>query len=153
MVTILDSGAVRFEIYLPHAARVELVGDFTDWSRDALPLARRYPGFWSVTRTLAPGRHAFCYRVDGFIHQHDAAVPENSMDRDGRRISYIDVPQPDSPLLRPRSIATAAAPLSGTALLISGVARRRAADPRPDAALSSSTGPIAALLRRDSAEY
>ena len=89
MVTVEHDGSLSFRVYLPHAERVELVADFTDWGTGRLALRReqdeleptridwdasepepcshrdeREEGWWSI-RVLAPdGDHAFSYLID-----------------------------------------------------------------------------------------
>jgi hypothetical protein len=46
----------------PYAARVELMGDFTDWLPVRLADAKQ--GEWRVTLAIAPGRHRLNVRVD-----------------------------------------------------------------------------------------
>jgi hypothetical protein len=50
-------------IYAPSARAVEINGDFTHWQ--AVPLARGSDGWWSITRTMAPGTYQMNVRIDG----------------------------------------------------------------------------------------
>jgi hypothetical protein len=74
--TLLAPGAVWFEVTVPGATEVLLVGAFNGWQ--PVPLVQTGPGRWSVQVELPPGEHEFLYLVDG-----DPYVP------------------PDAPLLRP----------------------------------------------------
>lgn len=57
---------VRFQLAAPGAHTVALVGDFNDWSRDAIvlkPADKR--GVWTASVPLSPGRHEYAFVVDG----------------------------------------------------------------------------------------
>ena len=53
---------VRFVLETPGAARVALVGDFTQWAPAALE--REKNGRWVATLALKDGRHAYAFVVD-----------------------------------------------------------------------------------------
>ena len=53
---------VRFVLETPNAARVALVGDFTQWAPAALE--RERTGRWVATLALTDGRHAYGFVVD-----------------------------------------------------------------------------------------
>lgn len=74
MITGNADGTVTFRVYLPHAATVELLGDFTDWRENRVKMAREGPGWWSVTAEVPPGEHLFSYLVDGSIWLADYAA-------------------------------------------------------------------------------
>jgi Glycogen recognition site of AMP-activated protein kinase len=57
---------VRFQLAAPGAHRVALVGDFNDWSRDAIVLQpAEKPGVWTASVSIKPGRHEYAFIVDG----------------------------------------------------------------------------------------
>jgi hypothetical protein len=68
-----DGGARVLRVLVPGARRVELMGDFTDWTPVALaPLDRRAAGrgrdgddVWLAELVIAPGVHRVNVRVDG----------------------------------------------------------------------------------------
>ncbi len=91
MVALEHDGAVNFRVYLPHAARVEVIGDFTDWSRSRVALTRQYPGWWTGRMQVEPGEHAFCYLIDGSIHLADYAAHGVKLDTDGKWVSTLRV--------------------------------------------------------------
>jgi hypothetical protein len=64
-----------FALHRPAARRVALVGDFNGWDPAATPMARSDEGTWTATVTLAPGRHAYAYVVDGEAWVTDPRVP------------------------------------------------------------------------------
>ena len=74
MIATLDDGSVNFRIYLPHAAKVELLGDFTDWRDRKIAMTRVHPGWWEVKARIGPGEHMFCYLVDNSIWLADYAA-------------------------------------------------------------------------------
>jgi len=49
----------------PEAQQVMLVADFNDWSDTARPLKKDAKGVWKTTVTLAPGRYAYRFLIDG----------------------------------------------------------------------------------------
>ncbi len=57
---------VRFQLAAPGAHSVALVGDFNDWTRDAITLRPAgKPGVWTASVSLKPGRHEYAFIVDG----------------------------------------------------------------------------------------
>lgn len=57
---------VRFQLAAPGAQSVALVGDFNDWSRDAIKLQPAgMPGVWTASVALKQGRHEYAFIVDG----------------------------------------------------------------------------------------
>jgi hypothetical protein len=57
---------VRFVFVDARASKVELVGDFNEWTRGATHLARSgAPGVWSVSVPLTPGRHEYAFIING----------------------------------------------------------------------------------------
>ena len=49
----------------PDAAKVLLVGDFTGWNENPIPLRRQKDGSWRATIPLEPGTHEYRFLVDG----------------------------------------------------------------------------------------
>jgi hypothetical protein len=57
---------VRFQLAAPGAHSVALVGDFNDWSRNAITLQpAEKPGVWTASVPLTAGRHEYAFIVDG----------------------------------------------------------------------------------------
>lgn len=56
---------VPFKACAPEAQQVMLVADFNDWSDTARPLKKDAKGVWKTTVTLAPGRYAYRFLIDG----------------------------------------------------------------------------------------
>jgi len=57
---------VRFQLAAPGAHTVALVGDFNDWSRDAIILKpAEKAGVWTASVPLGAGRHEYAFIVDG----------------------------------------------------------------------------------------
>jgi 1,4-alpha-glucan branching enzyme len=54
-----------FTCFQPHAARVELVGDFTGWRESPIELKKQKDGMWKATVPLDPGPHEYRFLVDG----------------------------------------------------------------------------------------
>lgn len=91
MIAMDTDGTVQFKVYLPHAAQVELVGDFTDWRRSRLKMRREYPGWWIVDVKIEPGDYEFGYLVDGSIHVADYGAHGVKLDADGKWVSQLAV--------------------------------------------------------------
>jgi len=47
------------------ASSVLLVGDFTDWERNPIPMRKAAGGVWTATVSLKPGNHTYRFIVDG----------------------------------------------------------------------------------------
>lgn len=56
-------GVVTFRVLAPLAANVELAGDFTNW--DPLQMAPAGNGWWTLSRTLNPGKYQINLRMNG----------------------------------------------------------------------------------------
>jgi 1,4-alpha-glucan branching enzyme len=54
-----------FQIVEPGATNVLLVGDFTDWNHNPIPLKRQKDGVWKAIVALEPGSHEYRFLVDG----------------------------------------------------------------------------------------
>ncbi len=54
-----------FRFTAPDARSVLLVGDFTRWQEQAIPLRKDKKGIWRASIELAPGKHAYRFLVDG----------------------------------------------------------------------------------------
>ncbi|MCU0626692.1 MAG: isoamylase early set domain-containing protein [Gemmatimonadaceae bacterium] len=58
--------SVRLLLEAPDARRVQVAGDFNDWSRDETPLVRDpATGRWTVVLQLPPGRYKYAFLVNG----------------------------------------------------------------------------------------
>ena len=55
----------EFRFYRPDAATVYLVGDFNDWRKGQLAMARRSDGHWVARIHLPAGEFKFRYYADG----------------------------------------------------------------------------------------
>ena len=62
-VVAVDGDQRRLRLRVPEAGRVEVMGDFTEWS--PMALRRVAEGLWEVTVPLAAGVHRVNVRVDG----------------------------------------------------------------------------------------
>jgi predicted carbohydrate-binding protein with CBM48 len=76
-------------IRAPDAQRVELMGDFTDWS--PIALARVSAGVWELTLPIAAGAHLINIRVDGGPWRVPGGVTETADDFGGV-VGLIAVP-------------------------------------------------------------
>jgi 1,4-alpha-glucan branching enzyme len=62
-VEALDAGRYAVRIYAPSARRVEIMGDFNEWSSTALTPAAN--GWWTVVTRITPGLRQMTVRIDG----------------------------------------------------------------------------------------
>lgn len=59
-------GGVQFTLFVPKAHKVNIVGDFNNWSTSADPMYdRTEKGEWSITLPLKPGRYEYKFLLDG----------------------------------------------------------------------------------------
>jgi 1,4-alpha-glucan branching enzyme len=54
-----------FSFNAPGAMSVLLVGDFTHWQENPIPLKKKKGGLWQTTVGLTPGTHHYRFLVDG----------------------------------------------------------------------------------------
>lgn len=55
----------RFAFAAPDASCVQLVGDFTHWTKQPINLHRGTNGIWETTVDLPKGTHLYRFLVDG----------------------------------------------------------------------------------------
>jgi 1,4-alpha-glucan branching enzyme len=65
---------VSFVARVGEAGDVRVTGDFTGWSEEGIPLAKRAGGEWQATLNLAPGEYQYRLRVDGEWRDHGEAA-------------------------------------------------------------------------------
>ena len=53
-----------FHFTAPDATSVMLVGDFTHWQQQPIPMQRDPEGVWTAAVELPPGRHTYRFLVD-----------------------------------------------------------------------------------------
>ena len=58
----------QFTLKAPHAKNVVLVGNFTEWEKNAIELKHGKNGTWKASVSLEPGKHEYLYIVDGGWH-------------------------------------------------------------------------------------
>jgi 1,4-alpha-glucan branching enzyme len=61
--TTLKSQA--FQLTVPEASKVMLVGDFTDWQQRPISMEKGVDGTWRATVKLPPGTYSYLFLVDG----------------------------------------------------------------------------------------
>src|SRR5262249_2630191 len=96
MVSTSDGRVFAFRVYLPHAGAVELVGDFTQWCDDGIPLRRSQTGWWEGDVPIRPGDHRFSYLVDGRHWMPDYAAGGLERDPAGNLVSALVVCSDDA---------------------------------------------------------
>ncbi len=60
-----NTKAQTFRYSAPEAINVLLVGDFTHWQQQAIPLQKDKKGVWTTAVALTPGKHTYRFIVDG----------------------------------------------------------------------------------------
>jgi hypothetical protein len=84
------AGRVRLSIRAPEATRVEIAGDWNDWTPFAARRAAN--GVWYVDLALAPGDYRYAFRLDG----REWRVPDGAVVSDdgfGGKSAYVTVPR------------------------------------------------------------
>ncbi|MDF3820382.1 glycogen-binding domain-containing protein [Leptospira sp. 96542] len=88
----LDLRTVRFQIYLPHAEVVRVVGSFNDWNPENDFLKKDRKGVFSLEKKLLPGEYHYQFVVDG-DYQLDTYNPNTNLKMDTEEsVSTIVVP-------------------------------------------------------------
>jgi 1,4-alpha-glucan branching enzyme len=64
----LDSQKETFRFTAMDAMSVLLVGDFTHWQAQPIPMRKGSDGVWKATVDLTPGTHTYRFIVDGEWH-------------------------------------------------------------------------------------
>jgi 1,4-alpha-glucan branching enzyme len=54
-----------FQFVAPTAKSVLLVGDFTNWHQQGIPMHLDHSGNWTATVALLPGTHRYRFIADG----------------------------------------------------------------------------------------
>lgn len=87
-----ESLLVRFSLNVPGASRVNLVGDFNQWSREATPLYdHNGNGVWTISVPISPGRYQYKFLVDGERWMVDPDAPAHYPDGFGGRNSLLSI--------------------------------------------------------------
>ena len=84
----VDASRCRFELRGVRGSRVEVMGDFTDWSPVSLELAG---DVWRFERSVMPGLHKLAIRIDGGEWIAPANIPRATDDLGGV-VGLITVP-------------------------------------------------------------
>lgn len=53
-----------FRFSAPGATTVMLVGDFTHWQQQPIPMHKEQDGIWTAAVDLSPGKHTYRFIVD-----------------------------------------------------------------------------------------
>jgi hypothetical protein len=94
MLTDLGNGRVRFELYWPHASRVDLDGNFAGrghGGRRTVPMRCGSRGWWSAEMVLPPGRHTYRYMVNGCYGVPDYGAGDAVYDATGNLVTRVVV--------------------------------------------------------------
>jgi 1,4-alpha-glucan branching enzyme len=55
---------IKFELSVPEAKEVSLVGNFNQWNSQANSMKKDKKGIWKTTLSLEPGRYEYRFLVD-----------------------------------------------------------------------------------------
>jgi len=89
----LVEGGVLFRYRNADARKVNLVGDFNDWSPTVDPMAdENADGEWTLFYPLLPGSYAYKFLVDGKNWVADPSNPASEPDGFNGRNSIVTVP-------------------------------------------------------------
>jgi 1,4-alpha-glucan branching enzyme len=93
MVVIGTDGWVEFRVYLPHAQRVDVVGDFNDWAAGACRMGTGDgdEGWWRARVAVGAGRHRFAYLVNTTWAVPDFGASGVERSDSGRLVSVVRV--------------------------------------------------------------
>ena len=92
-MVISENGRTHlFRVYLPEARGVELVGTFSGWCAQAIPMRREGAGWWVARADLNAGDHDFSYLVNGSAWLADYAASGVRRNGYGGWVSQIHVP-------------------------------------------------------------
>jgi 1,4-alpha-glucan branching enzyme len=87
---------VRFKIKRPKAKTVTLVGSFTQWEANPIPLVELEPGLWTVEIELPSGRHEYLFLTDEGEWLQDSDAITSVANPWGGLNSVVDVEPPES---------------------------------------------------------
>ena len=73
---------VTFQLEMPRAEEVNLLGNFNHWEPGAHPMKERKDGLWARAVMLEPGRYEYKFLVDG-RWQNDPGNPDFCENRFG----------------------------------------------------------------------
>jgi len=92
MISIEQDGTVTFNIRLPGATKIEVVGMFDGWHEQCIPMLSDDEGRWRLTLRLGAGEHLYRYLIDGSHWILDATAHGTRMRSDGVEMSRVWVP-------------------------------------------------------------
>lgn len=112
----------------PHARRVELLGDVSDW-RNAIPLAREPDGSFARAMDLPPGVYQYKFLVDGTTWSLDPNEPRTRSDGGKRNNVVVVDGAPEPWLFAPAAPWVEALDRGGVRVLV-GTRKGHASGPR-----------------------
>lgn len=92
MVHIESDGRLILTIDLPEAMSVQVVGTFTGWHEQRLPMTRDQDGRWRIELTPASGHVLFRYLVDDKYWLLDGSAHGTHTNATGEEMSRVWVP-------------------------------------------------------------
>lgn len=107
----VTSGGVVFR-FVGTANTVHLAGEFNSWSTSADPMTKAADGSFTITKSLAPGRYAYKFVLDGSNWKEDPNAAESVDDGYGGKNSVIVVGEGAATAtgVAPAAAATASTP-------------------------------------------
>jgi 1,4-alpha-glucan branching enzyme len=100
MVHIELDGRLILSVDLPGASQVEVVGNFTGWHEQRMPMTADAHGRWTLELSPSPGEVLFRYLVDGAFWVLDGTSHGTRTTACGQEMSRVWMPpltiEPDS---------------------------------------------------------
>lgn len=86
---------VSFEVALPEAENVVLVGDFNNWDSNATPMKKNRKGIWKTEMPLGEGNYQFRYLVNSseWLNDHEVETVPNTFGS-VNNVAQVSYPKP-----------------------------------------------------------
>jgi 1,4-alpha-glucan branching enzyme len=92
MLSIEPGGKLILTIYLPGAARVQVVGAFGGWHEQRYDMIADDAGRWRLELHLGPGEFLFRYLIDGCCWALDGSGHGTRTTANGEEMSRVWMP-------------------------------------------------------------
>ncbi len=106
MISVMADGSIEFRLFARGAGRVELLGSFTGWEREAIEMQTVGDGWFVAKLSIPHGDHEFQYRIDGTTWLADYGASGVRMNEFGLWVSQLVVAEP-----RPRRMVVQTRPV------------------------------------------
>lgn len=115
MISLMPDGRVEFRVLASTAARVQLLGTFTGWERNAIDLEPSGDGWFGAEVRIGAGDHEFQYLIDGEHWMADFGAFGVRLNEYGLWVSQLHVPEsePSKWVIETRRVRPTATPSPG----------------------------------------